>query len=117
MQYRILGKTDLKVSRLGFGGSPLGGVFGPADTDECIRTIHAAIDRGINFFDVSPFYGLTAAEKVLGLGLRGIPRDRYILATKVGRYGQQKFDFSGPRVTASVDESLQRLGVEFVDLV
>ncbi|MCW3095935.1 MAG: hypothetical protein JWL77_1553 [Chthonomonadaceae bacterium] len=117
MRYRGLGKTGLDVSILGFGGSPLGGVFGEVDASECIRTVHAAIDAGINYFDVAPFYGLTRAESMLGRCLAGVPRERFVLSTKVGRYGAEDFDFSAARVVRSVDESLQRLGVETIDLL
>jgi len=117
MEYRALGKTGLDVSALGFGASPLGGVFGDIDEAEGIRTVHAAIDLGINFLDVSPYYGLTRAETVLGKALKEIPRDRYYVATKVGRYGADQFDFSARRVVASVDESLARLNVDYVDLI
>ncbi len=117
MEYRDLGKTGLKVSALGFGASPLGGVFGDIDEAKGIRTVHAAIDLGINFFDVSPYYGLTWAETVLGKALKEIPRDRYYVATKVGRYGADEFDFSARRVAVSVDESLARLNVDYVDLI
>ena len=69
MQYRTLGKTGLNVSVLSFGGSSLGGVFHAVDEAEAIRTVHTAVDLGINFVDVSPFYGLTRAETVLGKAL------------------------------------------------
>ena len=117
MIYRMLGKTGLQVSALGYGASPLGSVFRPIDEREGIRTVHTALDLGINFIDVSPYYGLTQAETVLGKALTGIARDRYILATKVGRYGLDEFDFSAARVTAGVDESLRRLGVDHIDLI
>ncbi len=117
MQYRTLGATGLKVSKLGFGASPLGGVFREVDEAEGIRAVHAALDFGINFIDVSPYYGLTRAETVLGRALKGVRRERYYLATKVGRYGADRFDFSAGRVTASVDESLERLGAGHIDLI
>lgn len=117
MEYRTLGKTDLKVSALSFGASSLGGVFKPVDESVAIRTVHTALDLGVNFIDVSPFYGYTKAEQVLGKALRGIPRDGYYLATKVGRYGDAEFDFSGKRTLASVDESLSRLGVDYLDII
>ena len=117
MQYRILGKTGLKVSALGFGGSPLGGVFGQVEEGDAIAAVHAALDAGVNFFDTSPYYALTKAETVLGRALRGIGRDRYFLATKVGRYGADEFDFSAVRVKASIGESLNRLGVDYVDVI
>lgn len=117
MQYRPLGTTGLEVSSLGYGASPLGSVFRPVDEAEGIRTVHTAIDLGINFIDVAPYYGLTRAEEVLGRALASVPRNRYYLATKVGRYGAEEFDFSAERVTRSVDESLRRLGVEVIDLI
>ena len=117
MEYRPLGKTGLRVSVLSYGASSLGSVFHPVDEREGIRTVHTAIDLGINFIDVSPFYGLTKAETVLGKALADIPRDKYILATKIGRYGADLFDFSAKRTIASVDESLKRLGVEHIDLI
>jgi aryl-alcohol dehydrogenase-like predicted oxidoreductase len=118
VEYRALGKTGLKVSALGFGASPLGGgVFGLVEESEAIRSVHTALDLGINLFDTSPFYGYTRAETVLGKALKGIPRDRYYLATKVGRYGDSDFDFSAKRVTSSLDESLSRLSVDYVDIL
>jgi L-galactose dehydrogenase len=117
MEYRVLGKTGLKVSALSFGASSLGSVFRPVDEAEGIRAVHIAVDLGINLIDVSPYYGLTRAETVLGKALKEIRRDRYYLATKVGRYGDDLFDFSAKRVTASVDESLARLNVDYVDII
>ncbi|HEY4330378.1 MAG TPA: aldo/keto reductase [Phycisphaerae bacterium] len=119
MEYRQLGSTDMKVSILSYGASPLGSVFREIDEEQGIKTVHTAIDLGINFIDVSPFYGLTKAETVLGKALKGVHRSQYFLATKVGRYGHEMkdFDFSKARVTASVDESLARLGVETVDII
>jgi L-galactose dehydrogenase len=116
MEYRKLGNTTLEVSILGFGASPLGDVFGPTDPAEGISAVHLAIDRGINFFDVSPYYGLTLAETRLGNALAG-HRHRVLLATKCGRYGSADFDFSARRVTASIEESLKRLRTDYVDLL
>jgi L-galactose dehydrogenase len=87
MQARPLGKTELDVSILGYGASPLGGVFGDVAEGDAVRAVHAAIDLGINLFDVAPYYGITRAETALGQALRGIPRDRYVLATLVVSYG------------------------------
>ena len=117
MKYRVLGKTGLEVSVLGFGASPLGGVFGAIDEQQGVRAVHTAVDLGVNFFDVAPYYGLTKAEAVLGKALKEIPRDKYFLSTKVGRYGAEDFDFSAARVIASVDESLNRLNVEHIDII
>jgi aryl-alcohol dehydrogenase-like predicted oxidoreductase len=117
MEYRVLGKTNLKVSVLSYGASPLGGVFGSIDEAEGIRTVHTALDLGVNYLDVSPYYGNTKAETVLGKALRGIPRETYYLATKVGRFGPGEFDYSAQRVIASVDASLKRMGVDCVDVI
>ena len=116
MKFRLLGGTGLKVSVLGFGASPLGDVFGHINADEGIRAVHCAIDLGVNFFDVSPYYGRTLAEARLGQALSG-RRNRVILATKCGRYDEDEFDFSARRVATSVDESLRRLQTDYVDLV
>ncbi|MBZ0300403.1 MAG: aldo/keto reductase, partial [Anaerolineae bacterium] len=117
MNYRPLGRTGLWVSVLSYGASPLGSVFRTIDEDEGMRTVHTAIDLGINLIDVSPYYGLTRAEMVLGNALKSVPRESYYLTTKVGRYGERGFDFSAERVTASVDESLRRLQVDYVDVI
>ncbi len=117
MEYRTLGKTGIQVSALSFGASSLGGVFRNVNESEGIRTVHTAIDLGMNLIDVSPYYGLTKAETVLGKALREIPRDRYYLATKVGRFGAEEFDFSARRVAVSIDESLARLAVEYLDVI
>jgi aryl-alcohol dehydrogenase-like predicted oxidoreductase len=119
MEYRELGNTGLEVSAISFGASSLGSVFRQINESDGIRTVRMAVDLGINFIDVSPYYGLTEAETVLGKALQQIPRDSYYLATKVGRYGERidAFDFSAERVTASVDESLARLQVETIDII
>lgn len=119
MKFRILGKTGWKVSVLGFGAAPLGATHGAYPEKEGIRAVHTAIDLGINFIDVAPYYGLTMAESVLGNALKGISREKYYLATKVGRYGpdEKDFDFSAERMARSVDESLRRLRVAHIDLI
>ncbi|RDC65225.1 aldo/keto reductase [Adhaeribacter pallidiroseus] len=116
MEHRTLGKTGLEVSVLGFGASPLGNVFDVADEKEGVRAVHYAIANGINFFDVSPFYGLTLAEERLGRALAG-KRQEILLATKCGRYGLQDFNFSYNRILKSIDESLARLKTDYVDVL
>jgi len=116
MRYRRLGQTDLSISVAGFGASPLGGVFGPYNEQEGMRAVHLAVEEGVNFFDVSPYYGLTLAEERLGQALTGY-RDKVILATKCGRYGRDDFDFSARRVRLSVEESLRRLRTDYLDLL
>lgn len=116
MEYRTLGSTDLRVSLLGFGASPLGDVYGTTDPAEGKRAVHLAIDQGVNFFDVSPYYGLTLAEERLGQALLG-KRQEILLATKCGRYGAEQFDFTATRIAASIDESLSRFQTDYVDLL
>lgn len=120
MQYREIGHTGMKVSQLSFGASSLGGVFRNIDEGAAIEAVYAAIDGGINFIDVSPYYGHYKAETVLGKALRGIPRDKYYLSTKVGRYGKDgvnTWDYSSERALSSVEESMERLGIEHIDLI
>ncbi len=116
MEYRRLGDTALHVSAIGFGASPLGNVFQEADPREATAAVRLAVECGINFFDVSPYYGDTLAETRLGQALAGL-RDQVILATKCGRYGEDDFDFSAARVSRSIDESLGRLRTDHVDLL
>lgn len=120
MEYRELGKTGLRISSLSFGASSLGSVFHETKEAESIEAVEAAIDGGINFIDVSPYYGHYKAETVLGQALKNIPRDKYYLSTKVGRYGKDgknTWDYSARRVTDSVYESMERLGIDFIDLI
>jgi len=120
MEQREIGKTGMKVSALSFGASSLGGVFHSLKEAEGIAAVHAAVDNGINFIDVSPYYGHLKAEIVLGKALRDIDRNRYYLSTKVGRYGQEgknHWDYSAKRSIESVYESMERLHVETIDLI
>ena len=116
MEYRELGKTGLKLPALSFGASSLGQEFRRVDLGESLRSVHAALDVGMNFIDTSPFYGRGMSEVLLGVALRDVPRDSYILGTKLGRYDKAHFDFSARRVVESVDVSLHRLGVEYLDI-
>lgn len=115
---RPLGSTGLRISALGFGASALGGVFDDfAGEDEGIAAVLEAHSLGVNYFDTSPFYGATRSERVLGRALAQLPRDSFVVSTKVGRYGENEFDFSAERIRRSVDESLERLQLERVDLL
>jgi L-galactose dehydrogenase len=116
MDYATLGRTGLRVSKLGFGGSPLGNEFGETDAAEGERAVHCAIDLGINYFDVAPYYGRTLAESRLGAALEG-RRDKVVLATKCGRYDVAQFDFSAARIRRSMEESLQRLRTDYIDVL
>ncbi|MBB5060696.1 L-galactose dehydrogenase [Granulicella aggregans] len=116
MKYRKLGSTGCEVSILGFGTSPFGDVYGRTSTAQIQRAVDAAIDLGVNFFDTSPYYGLTLAEERLGNALQG-NRNKILLATKCGRYGMSEFDFSRASIRASVEASLRRLRTDHVDLL
>lgn len=110
----------MKVSNLSFGASSLGGVFHSIKENDGIEAVITAVDNGINFIDVSPYYGHLKAETVLGKALKLIPRDKYYLSTKVGRYGKDGvnyWDYSAKRATESVYESMERLNVDYIDLI
>lgn len=120
MRYTELGKTGMRISHLSFGASSLGSVFRETNEKESFEAVEAAIEGGINFIDVSPYYGHYKAETVLGKALRTIPREKYFLSTKVGRYGKDgknTWDYSARRVTDSVYESMERLGIDHIDLI
>ncbi|HWL09232.1 MAG TPA: aldo/keto reductase [Planctomicrobium sp.] len=117
MKHRPLGKTGLDLPVLGFGASSLGQEFRNVDLGEAVSSVHAALDCEMNFIDTSPFYGRGASEVLLGFALRDVPRDSYILSTKLGRYAPQHFDFSEKRVRESVDVSLERMKVDHIDIM
>lgn len=120
MEYREIGKTGMKVSNISFGASSLGGVFHSLKEEEGIKAVYTAVDNGINFIDVSPYYGHLKAEIVLGKALKEIERNRYYLSTKVGRYGKDGknyWDYSAKKATESVYESMERLNVDYIDLI
>jgi aryl-alcohol dehydrogenase-like predicted oxidoreductase len=117
MQTRRLGKTALELPVLSFGASSLGQEFRSVDINEALRSVRVALDLGMNFIDTSPYYGRGMSEVLLGVALRDVPRDSYILGTKLGRYDVGHFDFSARRVVESVDVSLHRMGVEHLDIV
>lgn len=119
MKNRTLGNTGLSVSVLSFGASSLGAVFHPVSVDDCIATVREALEGGINFIDVSPAYGGTLAELNLGRALQGVPRDSYVLASKIGSYSEARgdYDYSRASTERSVEHSLVRLGVDYLDLI
>lgn len=133
---RPVGKTGLDISRIGFGGAPLGDLK-RAPTDAGAREVlQAAWEAGIRYFDTAPFYGAGLSERRIGDFLRDKPRDSYTLSTKVGRllvpdrafamdrHGDPRampfrpvFDFTYDGVMKSYDNSLQRLGLESIDIL
>ncbi|ESP02247.1 hypothetical protein LOTGIDRAFT_199898 [Lottia gigantea] len=120
MKYNSLGNTGIQVSDISFGASPLAGVFMPTEEVESIKTVREALKHGINYIDTAPWYGQGKSESVLGKALQDIPRESYYLATKVGRYELQwdkMFDFSAEKTRKSFDDSLQRLGLDYIDVI
>jgi aryl-alcohol dehydrogenase-like predicted oxidoreductase len=117
METRQLGKTNLKLPVLSFGASSLGAEFRQIDLNEALRSVRVALDLGMNFIDTSPYYGRGMSEVLLGIALKGVPRDSYFLGTKLGRYDVNHFDFSARRVAESVDVSLHRMGTDHLDII
>ncbi|MDB4537565.1 aldo/keto reductase [Akkermansiaceae bacterium] len=117
METRPLGNTGINLPILGFGASSLGAEFRSVNLDEIMASTTTALDLGINYIDTSPFYGRGMSEVMLGQGLKGIPRDSYILGTKLGRYSDIHFDFSAQRVEESIHVSLHRLGTDHLDIL
>jgi aryl-alcohol dehydrogenase-like predicted oxidoreductase len=117
MEYRPLGNTDLKLPVLGFGASSIGQEFRQVDLNDALRAVRVALDRGMNYIDTAAYYGRGMSEMLLGRMLPEIPRDSYVLSTKLGRYAPQHFDFSAKRVAESIDISLERMGIDYIDMV
>lgn len=117
MKTRPLGSTGLQVPVLSFGASSLGQEFRAVKLEDALQSVRVALDCGLNFIDTSPFYGRGMSEVLLGIALRGIPRDQYLLCSKMGRYDLQHFDFSARRVAESVDVTLHRLGTDHLDIL
>jgi D-threo-aldose 1-dehydrogenase len=130
-----IGQTELRVTRLVFGGAPIGGMFAPVDDGAALATLDAAWAAGIRAFDTAPHYGVGLSEQRLGRFLAGRPRDQYVLCTKVGRllvpsggdaegtdgfYGTPRLtrvrDYSRDGVLASLEDSLGRLGTDHIDI-
>jgi L-galactose dehydrogenase len=117
MEHRKLGNTDLSLPVVGFGASSLGQEFRPVKIEEALKSVHVALDLGMNLIDTSPFYGRGMSEVMLGIALRDVPRDNYTLCSKLGRYDLSHFDFSAKRVAESIDVSLHRLGTDHLDII
>ena len=119
MQYRILGKTGLRVSAIGLGTMVHAGHFGPMKDSESLAAIETALDLGVNFIDTSDAYGAGYSETLLGNALQG-KRDKVILATKGGNVmagpNRGKRVFEPDYIARVMDESLQRLKTDYIDL-
>lgn len=119
MELTKLGSTDLAVSRLSFGGCPMGGHgWGAVSRDDLVQAVNAALDHGINFFDTADTYGLGEGERTLGKAL-GRRRHQAVIATKFGvrvENGATFYDNSAKWVRTALENSLRRLGTDYVDL-
>ncbi|GAB2620311.1 aldo/keto reductase [Streptomyces capparidis] len=136
MRSKRLGRSSVRVTELGFGGGPLGGLFAPPDDAAAGEALAAAWEGGVRYFDTSPHYGIGHSERRIGEFLRRSPRAEYVLSTKVGRLlvpqdpagrtddsfqvpatHRRVWDFSRDGVRRSVEDSLARMGVDRVDLL
>lgn len=137
LELRTLGRRGPAVTRLGLGGVPLGDPHGPIDEARAALTLETAYANGVNYFDTAPWYGIGKSEHRMGHVLRGKPRERVVVSTKVGRvlvrprdvsgpgpYSQRwagglpfdlRFDYTRAGVLRSYEDSLQRLGMPRVD--
>src|SRR5262245_37996206 len=116
-----VGRTALRVSRLGLGTAPLSGRNAEIPAAQSVATIQAALEAGVTFIDTAPLYGAGENERRVSTAFVGVPRDTYVLSTKVGRLvqpdGSVVFDFSRDGVLRSFEESLKRLGPDRVDIL
>ncbi len=133
---RVLGKSGLAVTQMGFGGAPLGNMYRGFPDAQADATVRACYDAGIRLFDTAPLYGFGLSEHRVGAALRDKPRDSFVLSTKVGRllrpghpdtldHGQfegslpfaEVYDYSYDGVMRSVEDSLQRIGTYRIDIL
>ena len=121
IQSAQVGNTELQVTRLGMGTAPIGNLYNPIDDEEAVKTVRRSYENGIRFFDTAPLYGAGEAERRLGSALRGVPRDEVVIQTKVGRIvrpdGSIYFDYTRDGVLKSLEDSLERLGMDRVDIL
>lgn len=130
-----VGRTGLRVTRMGLGGAAIGGLYEPVPRRQALETVRRAYQLGLRYFDTAPLYGRGKSEEAVGEALRGCPRDDFVLSTKVGRLlvparGTPQdevyvdlpplevvFDFSRDSVLRSLEDSLRRLGTDQVDIL
>jgi D-threo-aldose 1-dehydrogenase len=134
VERRALGASGVAVTRVALGCAPLGGLFAPVSEEQARATVDAAWELGVRTFDTAPHYGAGVSERRVGAALRARPRDELVLCTKVGRLlvpaaapsrgmfageppVERVFDFSRDGVRRSLAESLERLGLDRVDVV
>lgn len=114
MEFTVLGRTGLRVSRLGLGGAPFGGAFGPMDDNQAERVVRMAIEQGVTFIDTAAAYGNGESERRIGLALRRVNRDRVVLATK---FPNASGGFGYEETGRSIEASLRRLQTDRIDLI
>ena len=121
MPYRRFGRSGRLVSQLSLGASSFGNVYGTVQAEaDCHAVTLAALKAGVNLIDTAPWYGHGLSESVLGRALKGVPRGAYYLSTKVCRYRPgtlEMFDFTFERTLQSVRESLERLQLDYIDVI
>jgi D-threo-aldose 1-dehydrogenase len=136
-ELRKLGRSKVEVTRLALGGAPLGGLYTSVSEDDAVATVRRALDRGLGYLDTAPHYAVGRSERLFGQALAGVPRESYVLSTKVGRLVvplgskeqpeyegfadpppyKRRWDWSRDGVRRSLEESLERLGLDRVDIV
>ncbi|MCX4791052.1 MULTISPECIES: aldo/keto reductase [unclassified Streptomyces] len=142
MRRNRLGNSTVEVTELSFGAAAIGNLFSAVDPAQATAAVDAAWGEGIRYFDTAPHYGLGLSERRLGEALRGRPRDSYVLSTKVGRVldplpagtaseymsdglsegfavpatHRRRWDFSADGVRRSIEDSLERLGLDRIDI-
>jgi len=130
-----IGSTGLRVTRLGIGSAPLAGLFSPVDPEDAVHTVQRAMKMGINYVDTAPLYGHGRSEHLVGKSLSIFPRDDFVLSTKVGRVLEPVqnapvsphfanlprlapvFDYSRDGILRSLEESLERMGLDRADIL
>jgi L-galactose dehydrogenase len=117
LEKRKLGETGLLLTRLGFGASSIGAEFGQFDIESSLSAVRIALESGINFIDTAAYYGRGMSEVLLGQILPRYPREQLVVSTKLGRYAPRHFDFSAKRVAESIDVSLERMRLDYLDIV
>src|SRR6476646_8005970 len=119
MQRRVLGRTGLSVSTISFGAWAIGGSWGAVDDEESMRTLHAAIDAGVNFIDTADVYGDGRSERLVARLRRERPGETIYVATKAGRRlpAQTRDGYSRENLNAWVDRSRKNLEMDTIDLL
>ncbi|MEC0090024.1 aldo/keto reductase [Paenibacillus macquariensis] len=113
MEYTAFGKKEIRVSKLGLGGAPLGGDYGPVTDEQVIEVIDRALELGINFIDTAPLYGKGESERRVGKALQG-KREKVVLASKAVMRGEP---YTYNNTIRSVEDSLKRIGTDYLDLI